>query len=47
MAIESIHYSASTLRELIKGAKVLGFQDDVEHFTAELAKLEEKASANG
>lgn len=47
MATESIHYNASTLRELIKGAQALGFQDDVDYFSAELAKLEAKEPTDG
>lgn len=38
-------YTEFELREMIKLAKALGFQDDVEHWTAELQKLNEKKDA--
>lgn len=38
-----MQYSASTLRSLIRDATTLGFNDDVAHWTAELAKLEAEA----
>lgn len=34
-------YTKAQLLQLIAGAKALGFQDDVDHWTAELKKLEE------
>lgn len=33
-------YTKAQLKQLLAGAKALGFQDDVEHWTAELKKLE-------
>ena len=40
-------YSEATLRKLIEGAKKLGFQDDVDHFTEELNKLLAQKDTNG
>lgn len=33
-------YTKAELQQLLAGAKALGFQDDVDHWTAELKKLE-------
>lgn len=37
----SIRYTLPELRRLLALAKQLGFQDDVEHWQAEIKKLEE------
>lgn len=35
-----IQYTKAQLQELLRMAKQLGFQDDIDHWTAELKKLE-------
>lgn len=34
-------YTIAQVKQLLSMAKQLGFQDDIEHWTAELKKLEE------
>lgn len=43
----TMSYSAAQLRELLRLARELGFQDDVAHWTSELNKLEEGSKNAG